>query len=153
MDKLASFLCLGAITPVNVGTSEWATESGSTTPNSYSQYIQYSRPTRPVPHQQVRSTPRISYPPTMTPHHPLASVPPPLPPGWTEHIGKTVTPFHVHASTSSFFNQVPPARYTFSIHLPENPPMFDPCPHFLLMLPRRRSRSSRHPYQGRTGSE
>lgn len=106
-------------------------------------------------YQQLRSTPREQYLPTMAPHHPLASVPPPLPPGWTEHLGKNVghRASRLRPSTSPFLNQVPPVRYTFSIHLQENLPTFDPCPHLPLMHLRKRSRSSKRPFRGRTGSE
>ena len=87
--------------------------------------------------------------------HPLASIPPPLPTGWTEHVGEI--PRHPQSApvspTNMFLKQVLPARYTFSTQLPESPPMFDPCPHFLLLHPRRKSQRLRLPFLGQTGLE
>lgn len=48
----------------------------------------------------------------MSPQHPLATVPPPLPPGWTEHVGEilgNIRGFFVHDP-----DQVLPIKYTSS---------------------------------------
>ena len=87
----------------------------------------------------------------MAPPHPLASVPPPLPPGWTEHIGKILIPAYVHCLKT--LKQALLARYTFSIHLAESLPMFDPCLYILLLHPRKRGRRIKPPFPERTGSE
>ena len=123
--------------------------------NSECQYLSATPPpTALVLQGQVQPTPRPPSLSSMAPSHPLASVPPPLPPGWTEHLGKIPIPVSTcMALTSPFLKQVLLARYTFSIHLPKSLPMFDPCLHFLLLHPRKRSRRLRHPFLERTGSE
>jgi hypothetical protein len=48
----------------------------------------------------------------MSPQHPLATVPPPLPPGWTEHVGKILGNIRVFSAHDT--DQVLPIRYTSS---------------------------------------
>src|ERR1700677_3036600 len=48
----------------------------------------------------------------MSPQRPLATVPPPLPPGWTEHVGEIHGNIHVFGVDN--LDQVLPTRYTFS---------------------------------------
>ena len=48
----------------------------------------------------------------MSPQHPLATVPPPLPPGWTEHVGEI--PGNIHVFRADVPDQVLQTRYTFS---------------------------------------
>ena len=47
----------------------------------------------------------------MPPQHPLATVPPPLPPGWTEHVGEIHGNIHVFGIDN--LEKVLPTRYTF----------------------------------------